>query len=112
MSRRDGLARLWPQRAPLPYDIRLVPHEDARHPARVRAVTDALAQAETARRLRLGRPCYAGTCMNWIMRSRNQRSAGSLSWAELQAIDSSAGLISSGASSARRQLSSTKVQAA
>ncbi|WP_271411513.1 LysR family transcriptional regulator [Pseudomonas sp. Q1-7] len=41
----DGLMRLWPERAPLPYDVWLVTHKDVRHTARVRAVIDAIAKA-------------------------------------------------------------------
>jgi len=47
-----------------------------------------------------------------MIRSRNQRSAGSLSWAPLQTIDNSASVISNGAGSARRLPSSARAQAA
>lgn len=53
-----------------------------------------------------------GALMYSTIRSRSQRSAGSLSWAAFQTRDSSAGLISNGGDSARRQLSSTSAQAA
>ncbi|VFT05987.1 Uncharacterised protein [Pseudomonas aeruginosa] len=40
--------------------------------------------------------------MNMLIRERSQRSAGSLSWAPRQAIDSSKARVSNGGSSARR----------
>ncbi|AZZ75564.1 LysR family transcriptional regulator [Pseudomonas sp. RU47] len=43
MGERDGLIRLWPERAtPVPYEVWLVTHADLRHTARVRAVIDQI----------------------------------------------------------------------
>ncbi|MBV4487141.1 LysR family transcriptional regulator [Pseudomonas sp. SWRI153] len=46
MGERDGLVRLWPERAgPLPYEVWLVTHADLRHTARVRAVIEQIVEA-------------------------------------------------------------------
>lgn len=45
LGERDGLCRLWPDRAHSPYDVWLVTHKDVRHSARVRVVIDAVVAA-------------------------------------------------------------------